>query len=188
MKKFTNLMVDIETFGTSSDAAILSIAAIPFNINNPELGAVFYQTIDLDSSLKKGLKVDASTILWWLNQDAAARNQINLFPKPLDNVLRDFSIFCKKEYQIWGNSARFDLGILESSYKACNLPIPWDFKKERCVRTLASLFPYIKKEMPFDGTRHNPVDDCVHQIKYCREILKEIAHPINGIEVNFDKQ
>ena len=60
-------------------------------------------------------------------------------------VLTDFTGFCSYDYEIWGNSPRFDLGILQDAYRALNMKIPWDFRKERDVRTLVSFIPEIKK-------------------------------------------
>lgn len=72
-----------------------------------------------------------------------------------------------KNTKYGGNSARFDLGLLENAYDKAMLSIPWKFYQERCVRTLVSFNPEIKNNLEFTGTAHNALADCYHQIKYC---------------------
>lgn len=168
---FTHLMVDIETMGASSYSSILSIGAIEFDIETGETGESFYVNVDLKSCLDLGLQVEASTIMWWLSQDKDAKKDLTeTEPVPLKEALKEFSSFCNKDYQIWGNSARFDLGILGDAYKKVGLELPWDFRKERCVRTLVSFAPEIKNSFDFEGVRHNALDDCKFQVKYCAAI------------------
>ena len=99
---------------------------------------------------------------------------------PLAKVLQDFECFIKwfdySSLQVWGNSARFDLGILENAYSKFNVNIPWNHWNERDVRTLVAFAPEIKKNMVFEGVKHNPIDDCKHQIKYCCEIFKKLNY------------
>ena len=79
--------------------------------------------------------------------------------------------------RIWGNSNRFDLGILEGWYKkgiGSKFEPFWNTWLERDVRTLSSLKPNIKANMKFVGIKHNALDDCKHQIKYCFETLKAL--------------
>jgi exodeoxyribonuclease VIII len=92
--------------------------------------------------------------------------------------LSDFIEMCggKDIVFVWGNSARFDLGLLHNAYQKCNMPYPWDFRKERCVRTLLALKPQAKTVTQNVGVAHNPVDDCLFQIKYCTEVWKSLNH------------
>lgn len=172
---FTDVMLDLETMGHKSNSAIVSIGAVEFNIETGETGREFYDVIDLQSCLDNGLKVQASTIYWWLQQNEEARKRICKKGKHISNVLSSFTYWmedCVDKVKIWGNGARFDIGILEDAYVACNLKSPWYFRSEMDVRTLVSFAPEIKTNMPFTGVEHDPIDDCKHQIKYCHEIWK----------------
>tara|TARA_R110002051_G_scaffold325727_1_gene430541 strand:- start:44 stop:565 length:522 start_codon:yes stop_codon:yes gene_type:complete len=166
-----DLMIDIETLGTKPGSLILSIAAVNFNIESGESGSIFQQDIDLDSSVKQGLKIDASTVLWWLKQSTIAQRTITecSHRNELKNVLRRFGMwisdYCSKDVKVWGNSARFDLGLLDAAYDACNMRLPWNHFNEADVRTLVMFAPEIKKETEFEGIKHSPIDDCKHQIK-----------------------
>lgn len=177
--EFKHLMVDIETLGTDSYAAILSIAAVEFNIMTGETGDHFYRTIDLQSCVDAGLRIQPKTIMWWLNQSPEALKASTINTDNLAKVLLDFSLFCKHTpYEIWGNSNRFDLGLLHNAYEVINMSIPWDFRKERDVRTLVAFNPEIKKQHQWSGTAHDPLDDCFNQISYCSKIWNLLTSQI----------
>jgi len=176
--EYTDVMLDLETMGRKSDSALVSIGAVEFNLLTGETGREFYKVIDLQSCLDVGLKVEASTIYFWLQQSQAARDAICKDKKlPLATVLHMFEKWMDElptEVNLWGNGARFDIGKLEDAYRACNMENPWYFRSERDVRTLVAFAPQIKERMPFDGIEHNPIDDCKHQIKYCTATWKKI--------------
>jgi hypothetical protein len=176
---YTDVMLDLETLGNKSNSALLSIGAVEFNLETGELGRQFYKVIDLQSCLDLGLKINASTFYWWLQQNQQARDAVCVEEKlTLPIVLNDFTHWlndCIKDITIWGNGVRFDVGILEDAYVACGYQnMPWSFRYERDVRTLVAFAPEIKANLPFTGTLHNPIDDCKYQIQYCTEIWKKL--------------
>ena len=179
----TDLMIDIETLGTSPGAAILSIGAVPFNLVTGEVsGNHFYERVNLKSCLAAGLGIDADTLVWWLDQSQEARDQAfgdMIISKPIYRVFNELTEFILRynsleNINVWGNSNRFDLGILDAGYRAVGKSYPWSFRNERDVRTLVHFAPHIKEEMEFEGTEHHPIHDCHHQIKYCVEIAKTL--------------
>lgn len=175
--EFDHMMVDLETLGTTGDSVIMSIAAIPFNIESGATDEPFYANISIQSCLDHGLTVEGSTVAWWMQQDDVAIRRLfegtaHLLGTALADLSTKFGLY--QDLKVWGNSARFDLGILEHAYAKAELRIPWEFRNERDVRTLVSFAPDIKKEMKFEGTPHNAIDDCLHQIKYCSAIWKAI--------------
>ena len=187
MKKLGHLMLDLETMGKKSNSVICSIGAVEFDIETGDIGREFYRRVDIKSCLDIGLTVDGSTIEWWLNQNEKARKAISTGESlSITQALFEFTDFIKtiggKQLQIWGNAARFDIGILEDAYFMCNtfLPdtikinIPWDFRLERDVRTLVSFAPKVKEHYPSLGTEHNPIDDCKFQIGYCSAIWQKL--------------
>jgi DNA polymerase III epsilon subunit-like protein len=168
---FGHLMLDIETMGNESFSSILSIGALEFDIETGNTGREFYVNVDLQSCLDLGLIVNASTIMWWLRQNEQARKDLTERQSiPIRQALMEFAQFCNKDYQIWGNSARFDCGILQNAYNKAGILIPWDFRKERCVRTLVSFNPEIKDGFTPIGTAHNALSDCYFQVGYCSAI------------------
>ena len=174
-----HLMIDIETMGIRPGAAIVSIGAVQFDLSTGETGNEFFDIIDLQSSFDMGLKAEAATLFWWFKQSDYAKEKIQ-GGSHISKVLLAFSEFFMKSesgyggMQVWGNSARFDLGILETAYKANKTPIPWNSWLERDVRTLNFLQPNVRSEIKFEGVPHDPVADCKHQIKYVCEIYKRL--------------
>lgn len=186
MKNLEHLMLDLETMGNRSNSAIVSIGAVEFDILTGEIGRTFYRRVDMKSCLDLGMIVTADTIEWWLLQNETARKKIvNDTGVHLAQMLADFTEFLNeiggKDVCLWGNGARFDIGILEDAFTASKLREPWNFRLERDVRTLASLRPEIYTNFPIIGIEHNPIDDCIYQIKYCSAIWRDL----NGIKYNF---
>ena len=62
-----NVMIDLETMSTESNAAICSIGAVKFTL---EEGIVdtFYCTVDAADCKAHGLVISADTIRWWSTQ------------------------------------------------------------------------------------------------------------------------
>ena len=88
---------------------------------------------------------------------------------------------------VWGKGPSFDCALLHSAYDKLELPRPWDFWNERCVRTIFAFNPKAPKEIPFEGQPHRGIDDCKHQIKGVTENLKEMTsspQPSNVEEVD----
>lgn len=180
MGNFEHVMLDLETMGNKSNSVITSIGAVQFNIENGKTGDEFYERVDIQSCLDIGLIVNASTIYWWLEQNETARKEMC---KPSDNIknvlekLKSWFGNLNEDFYLWGNGARFDIGILEDAYvKLGYYQMPWNFRCERDLRTLAGFAPEVKSRVQTEwtGIEHNPIDDCKLQIKYAVEIWNEI--------------
>ena len=181
-KKYNHIMVGIETMGNESYSSIVSIGALEFDLETGETGGEFYANVNLQSCIDAGLILNASTIMWWMSQDKKAINSLtNPKPKHIAEALQEFTEFIyplgtlKEDLpKIWGNSTRFDLGLLQNAYNKLNLNIPWDFRKEGCVRTLVSFKPEVKDNFPNIGVSHNALSDCYFQVGYCSEIWRSL--------------
>lgn len=170
-----HLMIDLETLGNRAGCVITSIAAVEFDMKTGETGKEFYQKVDIQSCLDLGMFVQGSTIRWWFDQDVKAQQELFVDTKSISEVLFNFKKFVDElkpaDLKVWGNSNRFDLGILaQGYYLAKHKEIPWKYALERDVRTLVSFKSQYKKDEIFTGVKHNPIDDCKHQIKYCSKI------------------
>lgn len=186
--EYTDIMLDLETLGRNSNSVILSIGAVEFNIETGETGREFYTTVDIQSCLDAGLKVGGNTLYFWLQQSEAARKAVSEPGFPIETALKKFEnwmLDCPTEINIWGNGARFDIGILEDAFIACGYQdMPWYFRSERDVRTLVSFAPEVKENMPFEGIYHHPISDCKHQIKYCSQIWNMFFKTLDVSEIN----
>lgn len=185
----SNIMVDIETLGTTPGCVISSLAAIRFNLIDPNEeeyennGDVFHESISIQKTLGVDLEINPNTVLWWLNQSKEAQEyfvKVQKIALPLSQVLTRFSLWLAKFHKmspvvsLWGNSNRFDLGILEATYLRSNLPIPWDSRKERDLRTLVMLSPNDYHPSDYRDTIHDPIEDCKYQIKVAKTIYNKL--------------
>lgn len=176
-----HLMVDLETMGKHTNSPIIAIGAVEFDIETGQTYREFYEKVTLQSSMDIGTKPCAETIMWWMKQSEEARKTIyNDDGVHIKFALKKFTDFINeikpKNLQIWGNSNRFDLGILANSYELLNQKHPWKHSLERDVRTLVSFKPEIKEHIKnnFKGILHNPIDDCKNEIEYSSTIFNNI--------------
>ena len=171
-------MLDLETLGRKSNAVIVSLGAVEFNLETGEIGREFFEVIDIQSCLDMGLTVEGSTLYFWLQASQQARDAICKDPQDIQTVLLRFDKWmrnCVDKVNIWGNAARFDIGKLEDAYVVCGYhDNPWYFRSERDVRTLVAFAPEIKANEPMFGVEHNPIDDCKHQIRYCSKTWNKL--------------
>lgn len=188
--KYTDVMIDIETVGRTPGCALIQIAAVPFNMNTGAISNnVFKMSINLNHQLEsgKGFTYCHNTYKWWKKENLELFQYLSKSRYKYDQVGNDFQKWFKnledyKNLRVWGNSNRFDLGIIEGWYKKGigeKFEPFWNTWLERDVRTLAMLDPYIKKNTKFIGTKHDAIDDCKHQIKYCRRIVEKYKLRVN---------
>lgn len=169
-----DVMVDLETLGNGSDAVIVSIGAVEFDHRAPAVGREFYAVIDPHTCLEAGLRMDASTVTWWMSQSDSARAVFAATNKiPLRDALAAFSAWLPQNSCVWGNGASFDNAILSNAYRACGMTQPWKFWDDRCYRTLKNLRP----DVPFErvGTHHNALSDALSQAHHAVDILRAMG-------------
>ncbi|EPJ3050872.1 3'-5' exoribonuclease domain-containing protein [Escherichia coli] len=175
-----HLMIDLETMGKNPDAPIISIGAIFFDPQTGDMGPEFSKTIDLETA---GGVIDRDTIKWWLKQSREAQSAIMTDEIPLDDALLQLREFIDENsgeffVQVWGNRANFDNTILRRSYERQGIPCPWRYYNDRDVRTIVELGKAIdfdaRTAIPFEGERHNALDDARYQAKYVSVIWQKL--------------
>lgn len=175
-----HLMIDLETMGKNPDAPIISIGAIFFDPQTGDMGPEFSKTIDLETA---GGVIDRDTIKWWLKQSREAQSAIMTDEIPLDDALLQLREFIDENsgeffVQVWGNGANFENTILRRSYERQGIPCPWRYYNDRDVRTIVELGKAIdfdaRTAIPFEGERHNALDDARYQAKYVSAIWQKL--------------
>ncbi|MEY0991146.1 3'-5' exoribonuclease [Escherichia coli] len=175
-----HLMIDLETMGKNPDAPIISIGAIFFDPQTGDMGPEFSKTIDLDTA---GGVIDRDVIKWWLKQSREAQSAIMTDEIPLDDALLQLREFIDENsgeffVHVWGNGANFDNTILRRSYERQGIPCPWRYYNDRDVRTIVELGKAIdfdaRTAIPFEGERHNALDDARYQAKYVSAIWQKL--------------
>lgn len=161
----THYVLDLETMGKGPRAAIVAIGCV--RIEQGTITDKLYRRVCLESSLQAGLVMDASTVNWWLKQDAAARAEVDgsqasvLLPVGL-SALENF--ITEDKALVWGNGSSFDNVIVRSALDACGMGNLWHFWNDRDLRTLLALYPEAKM-LPFEGTKHHAEQDALHEAK-----------------------
>ncbi|HAO0335768.1 TPA: exonuclease [Escherichia coli] len=175
-----HLMIDLETMGKNPDAPIIAIGAIFFDPQTGDMGPEFSKTIDLDTA---GGVIDRDVIKWWLKQSREAQSAIMTDEIPLDDALLQLREFIDENsgeffVQVWGNGANFDNVILRRSYERQGIPCPWRYCNDRDVCTIVELGKAIdfdaRTAIPFEGERHNALDDARYQAKYVSVIWQKL--------------
>lgn len=150
---YENVMVDIETLGDNQNSVIFSIGAVRFDILTGEHKKESEIRIKIQDAINNGFDVTEDTIDFWLLQLPEKRKK-ELLRKgdeiSLKKALIMFSQWLWGELNpsvneveskmentiIWSKGPRFDLGILSNAYTKYGMKVPWNFRNERCVRTM----------------------------------------------------
>ena len=171
-----NIMLDIETLGTEPGCVILSIGAVEFD--DDSLGNSFEVNIDPESCTEAGLKIEPRTVMWWLEQDDAARKSLsNSNALPLDEALVGLTkAFDWQGAKVWCNGASFDFPILAAAYSAFNADTPWKYYDTMDFRTLKNLvsrkvYSECKSE---SEVKHNALADAIAQAETTVRLLQRL--------------
>lgn len=175
-----NLMLDIETLGTGPSAIVTSIGAVFFDPQSSQVGAEFYRELNFQDQIDLGRVPTQSTIEFWFGQPKEAQAAFLREGKvSTHQALRELRSFVKDNSDYdrckpWGNGPSFDLTILESLFKDCQVMHPWHFRNVRCLRTFKE-YNATKQALSAkrEGVYHHALDDCKHQIKIITESLKK---------------
>ena len=169
----TDMMIDLETLGTSENAMIVSIGACLFDFNG--IVARHYSVIDIERPTVGKYDIDLGTVKWWMKQNDEARAVFNSPVGGLSDALIELRQFAHsfgattKDLKVWGNGASFDNVILRNAYDKEGIASPWKYWNDRCYRTLKNMFRHVPCQR--EGTPHNALDDAVTQAQHLRRIL-----------------
>lgn len=163
-----HIMIDIETYATTADAAIVSIGACTFELGDGGTVAAGEETfiVGIDPDFyddNPRFFLDPKTEAWWKTQSKEARdslkiNQQQTLPLALDLMNewfeeagfdRDANPFVNSAQRVWANPASFDLVILRNGAKhayGSTEDVPWHYRQETCCRTHSWLFANERKD------------------------------------------
>jgi DNA polymerase III epsilon subunit-like protein len=175
-------MLDLETMGTASNAAIVSIGACVFDPHNDiEITSWYYNNINLNSCINAGLSVDGGAIEFWLSQSDEARQALLKNRFDLAWVINDFNdwfvqvshLLFGHDHRVWSHGASFDTVILENAFRAVGRTVPWSYNAHRDTRTVFELSGINLKDFQ-TGTLHNALDDAISQAKAVRAAYRNL--------------
>lgn len=176
-------MLDFETLGNGKDKCVCQIGAAYFDSTTGEVGRTLRINVDAASHERYGAKLDSSTVYWWLAQSNEARNSILAQPRvdvvTAFNELNDFLADAKR---IWSH-ATFDFVTLIETLKQLNIKPKMHYRAGLDLRTLSYLANITIDKTIREGTHHDALDDCKHQIKYACAALRTVK--TNKKAINF---
>lgn len=173
-KKYTDVMIDFETLGTSPSSAIISMGAVRFNLDSNEIDDCgFYASISIDSNLEAGRTIDESTLIWWMRQGKEAQRVFTEPKMTLEVALSEFYDWfgnMDNNIRVWSNGADFDIPMLAHAVRQFGRELPWKFWNHRCFRTFKSLpaAKYAEKSLP--KVEHNALHDAIAQALHAQAI------------------
>lgn len=173
-----DVMIDIETLSTVTDAAILSIAAVKFDPFNPteQNYEEFQCFIDIEDCKAKGLTISEDTMAWWETQPPEVK-KLNFESEPrlkLSDALSQLTSFCRGVKRYWCQGMNFDPVVLESAYKRVDMKPEWKFWEWRDSRTVSRLvhFTNLPKK---PKTAHTAIEDCNYQIQIVQMVFEKFG-------------
>ena len=178
-----NIMLDLETLGTTAGSVILTVGAVVFDNSGVKEG--FYRRINLKDSLSYGFTVDADTLKWWMRQNEIMRDEsFDVHSKASDNVttaldwIQNFFLAAGKKVVLWGNGASFDPVLLEAYFRKFGLSLPFDYRNVRCYRTVSAMFPSVPKRVRLHA--HNARYDAEAQVQRLMDIRAFVQEYVNA--------
>lgn len=177
---------DLETLGNTSNAPIVQIGAVVFDIDGNIVNEISLKC-DVETIPPNRFNTDYSTIKWWLQQMVNNKNLIEVFKGELDfyDMISQFSDWVKtmmkihKDLTFWSH-ATFDPPILNNNFKNMGIKNPIPFRSQRDIRTLTHIAGHIDVK-GVRGDAHNALDDAIFQAKYISKGLRVIKD--KGLQV-----
>jgi len=171
-----HIMFDCETLATTSDACIMSIGAVKFDLDSDKIDdAGFYASISIESNLELKRRISEETLVWWMKQGAAAQGVFHESKQQLRAALEDLTDWMGAgDYYVWSNGADFDLPMMAHAFTQVGIPVPWKFWNSRCFRTYKNLPGAKGIRTPASGVKHNALSDAHQQVVTLQAIHKQL--------------
>lgn len=176
LNKYYNIMLDLETLGTTPGSVIISLAAVPFDMNGTYMAEALYLKFSAMHAGAFGFRTSVQTQMWWIKQSTEARNEaFSGVSTPLD-LVESLSTYLEQspDVKVWGNGANFDNVLVAAYYEKLDRKLPWKYTNDRCYRTLKNITP--PKLLTHKPTvAHNALYDAEAQAKNCVAALNYLA-------------
>lgn len=171
------LVLDTETLASDSDRAVVWWSClIGYDVPNDMIIPVRHdQFYPIQPQLDRGRVIEADTLLFWLEQP----DEVRLLMKEcasqdgaeINSLLVNFTTMFEamtqgRPYELYANSPSFDCNKMKSLYADWGFTAPWDFRKERCLRTLCSnagIDQYAVPKVP-GFIKHHAFHDCRQEL------------------------
>lgn len=161
-----DVMLDFETLGNGKNKCLVQVGACYFDRVTGEIGDTYSANINPATHVKAGAMIDAETVMWWMAQSDEARASIMSNGRDVTAVMNELNDFLEPAARIWSH-ATFDFVTLGETLKQLDIKPKFKYRSGLDIRTLVYLAGINVKDTVREGTHHNGLDDCKHQVKYC---------------------
>lgn len=198
-RRVIDVAVDVETLSRRPDAAIISIAAVPFRKDGAEPPAAehFFVSVNATTCALSGLHFDMETVRFWEHADKEAKAALQAAPaRSLQEAVDGFVAYierlkrdCGAEVVIWAQGTDFDIPVLKNAILRVSgeAELPWEYRNVRDARTyveeLAETlgeheWEEVRKDMPKPTLRHSALADCRDMIARIQFVHEHVCAAI----------
>lgn len=169
-----DVMIDLETLGTTNDCIVLSIGAVKFDKNG--IKDKLYFVLDIKEQFERGRIVNPDTLVWWINNTKESQQVFNESKVSVQTALSKLAEFIGYNgCFVWGNGSIFDISILEHMYRQYCINIPWAFYNVMDLRTLMRFNCESRFINGRKGVYHNALDDAITQANVVIDAMNRIS-------------
>jgi hypothetical protein len=182
------IMLDLETLDLGPRSIITQVGIIAFPLDDPETEMrriSEYLPVQPQFELKR--TVSFATILWWMEQEDAARKRlkesdgndmeellalVRSVHRKLGDLIRAVG---ETNVELWAKGPQFDVVNLETLFVDCGLQTPWRYDSVMDLRTLTRLAGIKTEMIGREGlVPHVAVEDAKFQIRHYVEAIKHL--------------
>lgn len=183
-----DVMLDIETLGTTDEQQVIQISAAAFDSYKWEVIDSYNAHIDI--SRDKNTVISGSTLKWWMDTDKELLAELlkkgNLSE---EEAIIGFARWIKglspdiKEVYLWGNGILFDNKIIASKMEKYDIHYPIYYRNDRDFRTVVDLAStklgmtysaFLDMAAPRGLVKHDAYNDVLSQIEILKEAYKTL--------------
>lgn len=166
-------MIDLETFGVSSNACIVQIGVCRFDMGTGEILETLKLNVDAQSAVANGAVIDGQTVYWWLKQSEEARKSVTDFAIDEKQALMLLNAFLDGADEVWSHTT-FDFVLITGAMQRHGIKPKFSYRSARDIRTLVALAPSVQEKQVRTGTHHDALEDAKYQVQYCSAIYRSI--------------
>lgn len=177
MKPYTDMMMDLETLSTNTNAVILQVGWVFFDRNSP--GRKMFSRgwyPDIEEQQAMGFQIDISTLEWWMQEHAEEyRVQQHANRLPADQIAYEMRSIWESAgndgTQVWAKGTHFDFPIYRKLF-----PELWHFRFIHDLRTLKLAGEMRRIDVETHNHRpHDAVADAETQAKEVQALCSTIS-------------
>lgn len=202
-----DIIIDIETLGTTPGSPVIEIGACAINCRTGEITDNFSRRVKYLSTFEDHKEhVDSGivradmckTFRWWTENPDRTEilRKIMRGGVRLREALYELSIWIEavtlgdEGIRVWANGPAFDISILRHWFDHLGINLPWLCYSERCARTALEMANYERGSIGWieRGPRHRALNDARHEARklYFSGALGEVSSIMLRLRQRYD--